>query len=119
MAETLRLRSLQQPSHIERLLEDLISHTGLVLPGAYPIRDLESVPSGLRSIATQAMGQGRVWSCWEHGFRSWMFIGEMSLALSRERGRPVLKVDVLDESGFRDSGLWIADRDGKWSRCEH
>jgi hypothetical protein len=117
VAETRRLRTLQQPSHIERLLETLISHTELVPPGAYPIRDLKSVPLELRNIATQAMKQGRVWSCWAHTFRSWMFIGEMSLALSRERGRPVLKVDVHDESGFRDSGLWMPDRDGKWSRC--
>lgn len=117
MAETNRLRKLQQPSHIERLLENLISHTELVPSGAYPIRDLESVPKVLRGIAAEATRQGRVWSCWEHSFRSWMFIGEMSLALSRERGRPVLKVDMLDEGGFKDSGLWMTDRDGKWSRC--
>jgi hypothetical protein len=24
---------------------------------------------------------------------------------------------VLDEGGFKDSGLWMTDRDGKWSRC--
>lgn len=117
MAETLRLRKLQQPSHIERLLEDLISHSELVPHGAYPIRDLDSVPRELRSVAIQATHQGRVWSCWEHTFHNWMFTGEMSLALSRERGRPVLKVDVHDEIGFRDSALWMADRDGKWSRC--
>ncbi len=117
MAETLRLRSLQQPSHIERLLENLISHSELVPPGAYPVRDLKSVPRELRGTAIQAMEQGRVWSCWEHTSHNWMFVGEMSLALSRERGRPVLKVDVLDDRGFRDSGLWMADRDGKWSRC--
>jgi hypothetical protein len=117
VAETLRLRKLQQPSHIERLLENLVSHAGLVPSGAYPVRDLESVPSELRSIAIQARQHGRAWSCWEQNFYSWMFTAEMSLALSRERGRPVLQVDVHDDKGFRDSGLWMADRDGKWSRC--
>lgn len=117
MAETLRLRSLQEPSHIERLLENLVSHAELVSPGAYPVRDLKSVPRELRGVATQAVQQGPAWSCWEHDLRNWMFTAEMSLALSRERGRPVLQVDVHDENGFRDSGRWIADRDGRWSRC--
>lgn len=117
MAETLRLRTLQQPSHVERLLENLVSHAELVPPGAHPLRDLASVPRELRSAAIQATKHGRAWSCWEHDFRNWMFTAEMSLALSRERGRPVLQVDVHDENGFRHSGLWMADRDGKWSRC--
>jgi hypothetical protein len=118
VAETHRLRTLQQPSQIERLLESLVSHTELVPSGAYPIRDLKSVPRELRSIAAQATKQGRAWACWAQSFRNWLFIGEMSLALSRERGRPVLKVDVHDESGFKDSGLWMPDRDGRWHRCE-
>jgi hypothetical protein len=117
VAETVRLRNLQKPAHIERLLENLVSHTELVPQGAYPVRDLKSVPRELRNIATHATKHGRTWSCWEHNFHNWMFTAEMSLALSRERGRPVLQVDVHDDRGFRDSGLWMTDRDGKWSRC--
>ena len=117
VAETHRLRKLQQPSHVARLLESLVSHAELVPSGAHPVRDLKSMPRDLRSVAAHATKHGRAWSCWEHTFRNWMFTAEMSLALSRERGRPVLQVDIHDETGFRDSALWMADRDGKWSRC--
>jgi hypothetical protein len=26
-------------------------------------------------------------------------------------------VDLYDEDGLKDSGLWTSDRQGKWSRC--
>ena len=90
----------------------------LVPATAYQIRDLASVTRELHSIATQAITKGRVWSCWAHGVRTWMFTAEMSLDLSRERGKPVLQVDLHDDDGrLKDSGLWMPDGDGKWQRC--
>jgi hypothetical protein len=115
--ETKRLRKLQEPSQVERLLDTLISRSSLVPAGAYQIRDPASVPKELRRIATQANHRGQAWSCWAHSFRTWLFTGEMSLALSRERGTPVLQVDVYEDSGLRDSGPWMPDRDGSWRRC--
>jgi hypothetical protein len=42
----------------------------------------------------------------------------MSLALSRERGAPVLLVNRYAESGeLKDAGSWMTDHDGKWRRC--
>ena len=114
--ETVRLRRLQ-PSHIERLLEALIARSTLTPEGAYQIRDTASAPKELRRIATLAAKSGRAWSCWAHGSSTWLIIAEMILPLSRERGTPVLQVDVYDEFGPKDSGLWMPDRDGKWSRC--
>jgi hypothetical protein len=115
--QTNRLRKLQQPSRIETLLEALISRSDLLPAGAYQVRDVASLPQGLRRIANLATEKGRVWSCWAHSFRTWLFTGEMSLAMSRERAAPVLQVDLFDEDGIKDSGQWTPDRAGKWCRC--
>jgi hypothetical protein len=115
--ETRKLRKLQRPSEVERLLEALVSCSDLIPAGAYPIRDLASVPQELRRMATQAKQNGRAWSCWAHSFRTYLFTGEMSLPMSRERGAPVLQVNLYDDEGLKDSGPWTPDRDGKWSRC--
>jgi hypothetical protein len=42
----------------------------------------------------------------------------MSLALSRERGAPVLLVRQYNEdAGITDSGTWRFDAEGAWTRC--
>jgi hypothetical protein len=42
----------------------------------------------------------------------------MSLPLSRERGAPVLRVDLYDEAAeLKDAGVWVTDQEGKWTRC--
>jgi hypothetical protein len=119
VAETARLRKLQQPSHVERLLAALVLRAGLVPDGAYQIRHPRALPRDLRRIATHASEKGRVWSCWADGRRTWLFTGEMSLPLSRERGAPVVQVDLFSDDGSTDSGLWTPDRDGGWQRCAH
>jgi hypothetical protein len=117
VSQTLRLRRLQEPTHLSRLLEALVVRSGLVPSDAYQIRALDSVPMELRNIAELASDSGRAWSCWAHGVRIWMFTAEMFLAMSRERRSPVLQVDVYEDAGLKDSGLWASDRDGKWRRC--
>jgi hypothetical protein len=118
VAETLRLRTLQRSPHVERLLEALVVRANLVPEGAHRIRQPASVPRELRRIAAHASEKGRVWSCWVYGFRSFLFTGEMSLPLSRERGVPVMLVDLYDAKGLKDSAPWMPDPDGKWRRCE-
>ncbi|MGB6605592.1 MAG: hypothetical protein WA747_12295 [Steroidobacteraceae bacterium] len=117
MAETARLRKLQQPSHIERLLTALVMRAHLVPDGAYQIRHPRAVPRDLRKIATHATEKGRVWSCWADGLHTWLFTGEMSLPRSRERGAPVVQVDLYNDDGSTDSGLWTPNSDGGWQRC--
>jgi hypothetical protein len=117
VAETARLRKLQQPSHVERLLAALVVRGGLVPDGAWQIRHPRAVPRDLRDIATHASEKGRVWSCWADGRHTWLFTGEMSLSLSRERGAPVVQVDLYNDDGSTDSGLWTPNRDGRWQRC--
>lgn len=117
MADTLRLRKLQQqPAHVERLLETLVLRATLVSDSAYQIRDVASLPVDLRRIALRAISNGQTWTCWVDGIHTRLFTGEMSLALSRERGRPVMQVEFYDDDGLKDSGPWIADADGKWQR---
>ena len=116
--ETLRLRRLQQPSRVERLLEAYISCRNLLPEGSFQIRDPSVLPEELRRVLTQAIRQGQVWSCWAHRVHTWLFICDMSLPLSRERGTPVLHVSVYGEdSQLQDSGNWMADPQGTWCRC--
>jgi hypothetical protein len=117
VSQTIRLRKLQEPTHLSRLLDALIVRAALVPVGAYRIRAAASVPTELRSIARLAVHSGRVWSCWAHGVHTWLFTADMPLALSRERRRPVLQVDVYEDGGLRESGNWMSDSEGKWGRC--
>ena len=89
----------------------------LVPEGARQIRDLSSVPKDLRRIAKLAAMSGRARSCWTYRPRDWLITGQMLIPQSRERGAPVLQVDVYGEDDPEDSGLWMIARDGKWSRC--
>jgi hypothetical protein len=117
--ETLRLRKIQQPSQVERLLEAFVVRGKLLAKDFYQIRDPRALPSPLQLVVARAAAQeGRVWGCWASGHELWLFTCEMSLALSRERGAPVLQVNRYDEAGeLTEAGTWAADRDGGWVRC--
>ena len=117
MSETTRLLKLQQPAHAERLLHALVVRAKLVPENAHQIRNFASMPKELRIIATlAATSNGHTWSCWTHEGRTWLFTGELSLPQSRARGMPALLVDVYDDAGPKDSGLW-AYGEGEWQRC--
>ena len=116
--ETVRLRNLQQPSQIEVLLEALVSRGDLLPKDAYRIRDPTALSPQLQMIIPRVASEGRIWACWATAQRMWLFTSEMSLHLSRERGKPVLLVDRYRENGeLEDSGPWMADAAGKWQRC--
>jgi hypothetical protein len=116
--ETLRLRRMQVPSRVENLLEAYISRTHSLPDGAYQIRDRSELPARVQAMVTRALAQGHVWSGWARGAQVWLFTAEMSLALSRERGSPVLIVHLHNEDGeVVDSGTWRYDPLGAWSRC--
>ncbi len=116
--ETKRLRTMQQPSHLERLLEAYIKRSNVVPPDSYQIRAPEAVIPVLRSIAQQAAAEGRIWACWSSGVHVWLFTAAMSLTLSRERGTPVLNVNRYDDHGeLMETGDWLLDPAGFWRRC--
>jgi hypothetical protein len=116
--ETLRLRKIQQPSQVERLLETYISRSTVLPQGSYQIRDPASVPAGLQRILSHATEQGKVWSCWKiSSSDTWLFTCEMSMPLSRKRGTPVLQVWLYNKDGsLKDSDMWTTDPEGTWQR---
>jgi hypothetical protein len=116
--ETIKLRKLQQPSGVEQLLEAYVANSGFLPTGAYQIRDRAQLRKELRTILVQATRTGKVWACWAHNVSNWLFTAEMSLALSRERGAPVLQVNRYgDDGAIEASGCWMADPKGNWHRC--
>ena len=117
--QTLKLRKLQQPSAVDELLESYVEQANFLPGGSYQIRNRRDIPKELSAVLSHAIKNGRAWSCRSHTFRTWLFTCEMSLPLSRERGTPVLQVNLYgDDGGLKDSGTWIADRQhGKWRRC--
>lgn len=90
------------------LLVALASNSGIVGENAYLVRDQSGMPSMLQRLIGEAVQQGRSWCCWaDDSRRAWLFTGEMSLALSRERGSPVLDVKVYRENGtLTDDDCW-------------
>ena len=116
--ETIRLRKLQQPSDVEKLLWAYVAGSGLLPSDSHQIQDRADAPRELRRVMVLATRTGQAWSCWAHNFRTWLFTAEMSLALSRERGSPVLQVNRWREDGALEaSGCWMADQKGEWHRC--
>lgn len=116
--QTLRSRKLLQPSQIERLLEAYATRSGVMPEGAYQLRDPDSLPPEVRLVLNQITGTGQVWTCWAYATRLWLFTGEVSLPLSRERRAPVLRVNLYGEDGqLKESGAWMTHPDGDWQRC--
>ena len=117
--ETLRLRVLQDPDEVQRLLQLCIASAGLLPQDARPIRDAQSVPEQLRRVLTQATDRGRVWCCFAKGARAWLFTAEMCLALARERGTPVLQVTCYSDDLLESSATWTTDPRGAWHRLSY
>ena len=115
-AESIQARLSRLQANVERLLPALVLRAQLVPEGAHQIRSSAAMPDQLRIVAALALKNGRAWSCWTYGLRTWLFTAELLLAVSRERGVPVLHVDVFDDYGPQDSGLW-AHSNGEWQRC--
>ena len=115
--ETLRLRSIQNPSHVGRMLEALVEQSTLLPNGTDQIQDSETLSHQLRAVVSRAVDEGRVWACWMDAHETHLFTCEMSLPQSRERGTPVLLVNRYDDKAeLKDSGTWFADPQGKWRR---
>lgn len=116
--ETMRLRKIQQPSRVHRLLEAFVSNANVLPEYCYQIRDRSALSSVLQQLVIQASRKEQAWCCWADDHRIRLFTAEMSLPLSRERGSPVLEVNFYSEQGeLQDAGFWVFDREGTWRRC--
>jgi hypothetical protein len=115
--ETKRLRTIQQPFHLERLLEAYITRSNVVPKDSYQIRDPNALVAPLRRILLRAVEERRVWACWACGAQQWLFTADMSLPLSQERGTPVLSIDRYGEDGeLEEAGAWLVGPEGLWQR---
>ena len=116
--ETMRLRKIQAPSQVERLLESYVARADLLPKDSFQIRTTRALSPQLQRVVTRATQKGHVWACWADSYHTWLFTCEMSLALSRERGAPVLLIEQYDEAGeLKESATWMSDQEGKWRRC--
>ena len=116
--ETVRLRTIQRPSRVERLLEAFVSHADILPPGCYRIRDPSALSSVLQQIITQATGNKLAWCCWTDDRSIWLVTAEMSLPLSRKLGKPVLQVSFYGTDGEpKDTGCWAPGEEATWQRC--
>lgn len=115
--ETVRLRAIQQPSRVERLLVAFALRSGIMNPDAYMIRDQRAVPAVLQRLIFQAMREDRAWCAWQDHSRMWLLTCEMLLEQSRVHGSPVLNVHLYGEDGeLKEADSWLVDGDGKWRR---
>jgi len=72
----------------------------------------------LRKVVGAATGSGRSWCAYtDAGYHNWLFVGQMSLPLSRERSSPVVQLENYREHGLRETGTWGINRQAKWYRC--
>jgi hypothetical protein len=117
--KTLLQQGLQQPTQVDKLLHEFACTTGELPPDAAPLRDRSELPTALRRLTTMATNVGQSWDAWADGLgHVWLFVGEISLPQSRERGAPVLQVDVYNEVGeMLEAGRWLPDHHGRWRRC--
>lgn len=108
--------SVDAPSQLEKLLELCVRRANLVPQGAQKL-DQAALPAGLQPLATAAAKECRPWGAWTDNHRVWFFVAAISWQLSRECGRPVLKLEAYAEDGqITDSDHWLSGRRGDWRR---
>ena len=115
--EKLHSQTMQRPSHVDGLLAWLVRSMGFLPEEANPVLDRSDLPFALRKVVNAATNAGQSWMAWDDaGYHIWLFIAEMSLPLSRERGSPVLRVTRYRESGVSQSATWSIDKLAQWHR---
>lgn len=117
--QTMKLRTLQQPTRLASLLDSLVMSQFWVPAGAPQVTDRSDLPSVLQKLAIKAVKDEGTWRAWlgHDGIR--FFVSEMSLELSRERGCAALKVGYYNEKGqLQLYSQWVQLADGAtWKRC--
>jgi hypothetical protein len=116
--QTMKLRTLQRPSQLETLLESLVMSQNWVPAGAPVVTDRSELPSALQKLAIKAVNSDGAWRAWQCHDGARLFVTEMSMDLSRERGCPALKVNYYNDQGrLQHYSLWIKLPTGDWQRC--
>jgi hypothetical protein len=99
-------------------LEAFVSHSNILPEGSYQIRDSSVLSAALQAVISQAIENKKAWCCWTDDCGIWLITGEMSLPLSRVRGKPVLQVSFYGADGqVEDAGFWAPGQEATWQRC--
>jgi hypothetical protein len=115
---TMKLRTLQQPSLIESLLDSLSTTQNWAPSGAALVTDRNELTSALQKLAIRAVKGAGAWRAWTNQDGVKFFVAEMSMDLSRERGRPALKVRHYNDQGqLQQYGVWVLLPNDGWQRC--
>lgn len=113
--QTLRLRTLVDPKQAQLLLDSFVTRSALLPQTARKQNDLVRMPLALQEQAEQATERSQVWSAWSSNPAAWLFVGELNLARSRERGLPVLEIEIYDyDRRTRNRVTAMRNRDGSW-----
>ena len=117
--ETIRLRSIQKPNQAAELIESCVRDRQIVPYGANWMTTLSELSIPLRRLArSSATGHSPVWLAWTDGAAVWFVTGGTSLALSRERGRPVLQLLVYGENGaLKEALTCVQTAANSWEKC--
>ncbi len=116
--ETIKLRTPQLPSQLELLLDSLVMNQHWVPADVPRVTDRSELSAASQKLAIKAVEADGTWRAWRSHDGIRLFIAEMSMELSRERGRPALKVSYYNDEGrLQQYSLWVQLTDGGWQRC--
>jgi hypothetical protein len=111
----MKLRTLQAPSALEALLGSLVVHQNWVTTESPRIFERNDLPLALKKLTIKAVKGDGAWLAWTSYDGIRLFIAEMPLDLSRERGHPVLKVSYYnDKAQLLKFSVWVQLREGGW-----
>ena len=117
--ETRRLQTLVDPRQAQILLDAYITTTALLPKDARQRSDPAKLPLAFQDPIEQAEVQGSVWSAWTCGGDAWLFICQLNLHRSRERGQPVLEVETYDhERRTKSRRVVLRGPNGTWQLLE-
>jgi len=117
--QTMKLRSIQDPGHAGELLESFIRHEGHLNDESRELRHERELTPSLEKLAQRSLNEGGVWRAWTDDRVMCLWASEVSLALSRERGMPVMEVRRYHGYGnIEESGTWVRVRSEEWQRCD-
>jgi hypothetical protein len=113
------LRAMQTPHQTQDLVESCVRSQLIVPVAAHRVTLLPELSAPLRLLARKCEMEESVWLAWGDGGALWFVAATQSLDLSRERGRPVLQLQVYDELGESQEAMTcVQTRDKRWQRCE-
>ena len=113
--ETRRLRTLVDPREAQLLLDSYVASAEKLPAFAYKQAVPARLPQAFQDRIERAESDGSVWCAWTHGQEAWLFVGQLNLNRARERGRPVLELEIYDfERQTKSRVITVRGANGCW-----